>query len=195
MPRLKLLLSVIILGLTLWLAREPLLEAAGGFLVAKESPVKADVIVVLGGDSRGVRAGEGCELLKASYAPQLWISGNQNFFGLHESDAARDFVIARGCKAEQVAALKLPVDSTRDEAEMIGRRLREQGAKTCLLVTSNYHTRRAGRIFRRVNPDLEFRVVAAPNDDFRVQEWWRHRHSQRIFLNEWLKTIAYLVGI
>lgn len=195
MSRLKLALSVIVLGLTLWLARVPLLQAAGGFLVATEVPEAADVIVVLGGDSNGVRAIQGCNLLKQKFAPQLWMSGNQNFFGQNESEAARDFVVARGCEASQVVALKQPVDSTRDEAVLIGRRLREQGAKSCLLVTSNYHTRRTGRIFRVTNPDIQFRVVAAPNPDFPVHEWWRHRYSQRIFLNEWMKTVAYLVGL
>lgn len=195
MSRLKLTLAVVALLLTLWLARGPLLASAGGYLVSAEGPAAADVIVVLGGDTNGVRARQGCELLQQKFAPQLWMSGNQNFFGQNESEAARDFVVAQGCEAAQVTALKQPVDSTRDEAVMIGRRLREHGAKRCLLVTSNYHTRRTGRIFRVTNPDIDFRVVAAPNPDFPVHEWWQHRFSQRIFLNEWLKTVAYLVGL
>lgn len=190
MRRLKLLASLAVIALALWFARAPLLTSAASFLVQSESPTKADVILVLGGDTAGDRAIKGCQLLQLGYASQLWLSGNQLFFGQHESGAALAWLVSRGCPASQIKAFNLNVDSTRDEALAFGRLFRDSGFKRYLLVTSNFHTRRSGNVFRQHNPDLEA-IVISSHDQLPVNSWWQHRHHRRTFLMEWLKTISY----
>jgi len=73
--------------------------------------------------------------------------------------------------------------------------LRSAGAHRILLVTSDYHTRRAGKVFRRAAPDLEFIVVAAPDEDFSAGGWWRTRDGRKVALYEWMKTVADWFGI
>jgi uncharacterized SAM-binding protein YcdF (DUF218 family) len=64
-----------------------------------------------------------------------------------------------------------------------------------LLVTSNYHTRRAANLFRAAAPDLTFIPIAAPDQDFSPDSWWRSRQGQKTFLMEWEKTVAVWVGL
>ncbi|MBZ2185209.1 MAG: YdcF family protein [Bryobacter sp.] len=191
MFRLKLLGSICLLALVLWLARAPLATAAASYLVNAQAPMPADVILVLGGDTRGERATTGCNLLRQGYASQLWLSGNQIFYGQHESDSALNWLVARGCPASQLRAFHLDVDSTRDEAIAFGHLFRQAGFKRYILVTSNFHTRRAGATFRQTNPSLEAIVVAAAGDPLPLHSWWQHRRHRRTFLTEWLKTVSY----
>jgi uncharacterized SAM-binding protein YcdF (DUF218 family) len=47
-----------------------------------------------------------------------------------------------------------------------------------MIVTSNYHTRRARYIFRRVFPrGVNLAVVSARDGDFDPQHWWEKRKS------------------
>jgi uncharacterized SAM-binding protein YcdF (DUF218 family) len=63
------------------------------------------------------------------------------------------------------------------------------------LVTSDYHTARAARIYRAAAPDLDMRVVAAPDNYFRADGWWHNREGRKTFVVEWLKTVANALGI
>ena len=69
------------------------------------------------------------------------------------------------------------------------------GVHKFLIVTSNYHTRRAGAIYRSLARDVEFRVVAAPDEYFRPPDWWKSREGRKTFLIEWMKTIAEWIGL
>ena len=73
--------------------------------------------------------------------------------------------------------------------------LRRLGAHSFLLVTSDYHTRRAGGYFRQLTDGLDMRVVAAPDEYFRWNSWWHDREAQKIFYMEWSKTVASLFGM
>src|SRR5437868_13257733 len=77
--------------------------------------------------------------------------------------------------------------STAEEAQVIVKKLRHEGFKTIELVTSDYHTRRAAKIFRAAAPDLTFIVVAAPDENFSANGWWHSREGQKTFLYEWEK--------
>ncbi len=85
--------------------------------------------------------------------------------------------------------------STRAEAAALLPEIRREGIRRLLLVTSNYHTRRAGRIFREAAPDLTIVVVGAPDRNYTPQGWWRSREGQKTFVTEWEKTIAGWLGI
>jgi uncharacterized SAM-binding protein YcdF (DUF218 family) len=69
------------------------------------------------------------------------------------------------------------------------------GVHRYLLVTSDYHTGRAGRIFRARSAGLEVHVVAAPDEYFDPDAWWRNREARKTFLIEWQKTLATFVGM
>ena len=195
MRKLKLALALLVLGASLWLAGKPLLITAAEYLVQTDTPRKADVIIVLGGDASGARIMQGCKLLMDGFADQLWASGSNLFYGKAEGDLAVDFATAKGCPPAKMMALHNVVDSTRDEAVAIGKMMQDRGFHRYLLVTSNFHTRRSGRVFRAASPNLEAIVVAAEDDEFPVDRWWQMRHSRKTFFYEWVKTLGYWVGM
>ena len=54
-----------------------------------------------------------------------------------------------------------------------------------IVVTSNYHTRRARYIFRHVFPSQTMvRVSGAHDGDFDPENWWRARKSVKEFTRE-----------
>ena len=57
-------------------------------------------------------------------------------------------------------------------------------------MTSDYHTRRAGAIYRDAASGIEVHVVAARDENFTADGWWKSREGRKVFLNEWLKTVA-----
>jgi uncharacterized SAM-binding protein YcdF (DUF218 family) len=93
--------------------------------------------------------------------------------------------------------IKLPHNgtSTWQEAQILIPELRRLGARSFLLVTSDYHTRRAGGYFRKLKDGLSMRVIAAPDENFRWNSWWRNREARKVFYMEWSKTIFSFVGM
>ena len=73
--------------------------------------------------------------------------------------------------------------------------MRRLGAHSFLLVTSDYHTRRAGSYFRPLANGMEMRVIAAPDEYFRWDSWWRNREGMKVFYMEWSKTLAKLAWL
>jgi uncharacterized SAM-binding protein YcdF (DUF218 family) len=86
--------------------------------------------------------------------------------------------------------------STTQEARGFKPELERQGFRTLLLVTSNYHTARALRTFRREMPaNMEFVTIAAADPYFSPETWWRTREGQKTVFFEWSKTVADWIGL
>jgi uncharacterized SAM-binding protein YcdF (DUF218 family) len=85
--------------------------------------------------------------------------------------------------------------STREEGALVVAELRKLGVHAVDIVTSNYHTRRAGRIYHALAPDLDIHMVGAPDRYFTPEAWWKTREGQKTFVQEWAKTIASWFGI
>ena len=84
-----------------------------------------------------------------------------------------------------------PIDglSTKDESKDAEKCLPREGAKSVLIVTSDFHTRRALEVFRREFPEHEYSVAAARNDEGFGSRWWTHRQWAKTFVDEWLRLI------
>ncbi len=167
-----------------------MLTALGAYLEQDSPPAKADVAFVLAGDGYGRRILKAGDLIRQGYVPQAVISGPAGNYGFYECDLAIPFAVKSGYPATYFLPFPNQVHSTHEESEAATDELRKLGAKRVLLVTSNYHTRRAGKMFRAAAPDIEFIVVGAPDEHFRADGWWRDREAQKTFVYEWLKTVA-----
>jgi uncharacterized SAM-binding protein YcdF (DUF218 family) len=148
---------------------------------------------VLGGDEYCTRILTGAQLASRGLAPIVLVSGPE-IFAAHESDFTIGCATRQGYPAALFRALLSGSDSTRTESKLLGDYLRAHHIRSILLVTSNYHTHRAARLFRHSNPDLTVYAEPAPDPFFTPATWWRTRTGQRIFLLEWTKTLASLVG-
>ncbi|HSU59875.1 MAG TPA: YdcF family protein [Bryobacteraceae bacterium] len=188
-------LALLVLACALWLFRTPLLTFAGRFLVNNETPRKADAILVLGGDDFGRRILKAAQLANQGYASSVLVSGPSSLIG-HESDATIQFAEQNGYPASLFHAVWLPpgTDSTRSEATFLGKYLKTHGINRILLVTSNYHTGRAARLWRTQAPWIAITVIAASDPFFTPGGWWKTRSGQKTFLFEWMKTVSTWLG-
>jgi uncharacterized SAM-binding protein YcdF (DUF218 family) len=187
------LLAALIVGAVI--TRSLWLGALGAFLICAEPPAHADYAVVLAGDSFGHRIIEGGELVRQGYVRKALISGPRGYYGMPESELAVNFAVKKGYPADYFVQFPHNATSTQTEAEVVIPELRRLGAHSFLLVTSDYHTRRAGRYFRQLASGLDMRVVAAPDEHYHWNSWWRDREGRKIFYMEWSKTVASLFGM
>jgi uncharacterized SAM-binding protein YcdF (DUF218 family) len=169
------------------------LTAAGRALVEDDGPRKEQAALVLGGDSRGTRLLVAARLAQNGYAPYVLVSGPAAF-GRHECDFTIQEAVAAGFTASLFRAVPNESNSTRSEAQFFRTYLKNHDIRSILLVTSNFHTRRAAWIFRKIMPGVVVDVVAAPDPLFSPEDWWRNRDGQKTFLLEWTKTVATRLG-
>jgi uncharacterized SAM-binding protein YcdF (DUF218 family) len=190
-----LLLLAVLAGL-LYLGRSFWLPALGHFLIKEEVPEKADMAVVLAGDGYGRRILRGVELAQQGYAPRVLVDGPAGYYDSNEADLAVQFAVNRGARRDLLIPMHMKANSTMDEAKNVDRELRRRGAAKVLVVTSNYHTRRAGAVFRKYgSPGITYRFVAAPDEYFNPDNWWRSREAQKVLLIEYLKLFAWWARI
>ena len=162
-----------------------------GELLIKSDPLEtADIVVVLAGGHYGERILLAAELVEKGYAPRVLVSGPKNFFGLPESEFAIPFAVAHGASEGVFEGFPIEANSTLEEADRVDRELRRRGIRKALVVTSNFHTRRARYIFHKHgSKDVRYVFVAADYPDFRPQDWWRNRQGRKVFVIESLKTL------
>jgi hypothetical protein len=87
--------------------------------------------------------------------------------------------------AASIVKLTHNAENTREEAVEAARLIRTRGWKRVLVVTSNYHARRARFIFERVLPsNVTLRVSGARDSEFDPSNWWQTRQGQKLFLTE-----------
>jgi uncharacterized SAM-binding protein YcdF (DUF218 family) len=193
--RRSLLILFLVVPAALALTHAVWLSALGSFLVRSDEPVKADYAVVLAGDPEGRRILAAAELVKRGLVRQAIVDGPRGSYGNWECDLAVAFAERKGYPASYFHKLPMEATSTRVEAQFAVAELRKLGARSFLLVTSNFHTRRAGRIFERAADGLDMRVISASDKHFTPDSWWRHREGMKTFYMEWSKTVAEWIGL
>src|SRR5215469_13150711 len=138
-----------------------LIRHAGSFLVVNH-PEHADVIVVLGGGNNDLRYWNGVKLMQEGYAPRLILDvfDKGETFGNWDVDLARDFV--NRTTPGKSTICPIGHNSTYQEARYLGECLRGMNVKSILVVTSNYHARRALSILEKRLPQYHFRFTRRP---------------------------------
>lgn len=170
-----------------------ILGALGSYLVHDEPPRHADVILVLAGDPYGGRILKGAELVRQGYAPKAIVSGPV-VYSVHECELAIALAERAGYPAAYFVHFEHHALSTVEEAGDAAPLLRGMGVKRVLLVTSDFHTRRAGKIFRAAMPDITFDVVGSSDAHFTPLGWWKDREGRKTFVIEWMKTASEWFG-
>jgi len=90
------------------------------------------------------------------------------------------------------------VDSTEEEARVIVGCIDKQQWHSVAIVTSDYHTTRAGIIWRKIlrqqNSSVHLWLHAVPDPEFHASGWWRERRSAKTWLLESTKLLWTLAG-
>ncbi|MCG8651237.1 MAG: YdcF family protein [Pirellulales bacterium] len=169
--------------------REVWLSRLGNYLVETDALAPADVIVVLAGDGSGRRLREALRLKRAGYAPLVVVDGAVAYYGVRECDLALEFARAAG-ETEAVENLCMKANSTLEESRIVDAELRRRGLNEAIVVTSDYHTRRAKAIFGQLEDSpIEYRFASSATRDFDPDGWWRTRQGRKVTGVEWLKTV------
>lgn len=157
---------------------------AGRVLVI-DSPQQADVIVVLAGETEH-RPAQGVELLKRHFAPIMIIDvpAWSHLYNVSEIDVARSYINTLP-EAEAIQICPILGLSTRTEAAEVEHCLTGKPSSRVLIVTSDFHTRRALSIFRHQLPGHSFSIAAAHDDRQFGIRWWTHRQWAKVCLEEW----------
>ena len=187
---LQAVLAVFLLALCL---HRPLLFALGRWLTVSEPIEKADVIVVLAGDSGG-RVLHGVELYRRGVAPKILMSGGP--IGLMTwAELMKAQAMGLGVPAEDIW-IQGRSTSTTEDAHFSAGILRAQGIGSVCLATSNFHSRRSGMLFRRelgsgVRLGVDPEVPAWWNED----GWWKDGLSASIVFTEYVKLLSEAIGL
>ena len=173
--------AIIVLIFILWLT-------SGDFLVIND-PQSSDVIVVLAGETNW-RPARGLQLFRQKYAPRVFLDVPTNaiIYDQNMINIAQAYVE----KLQLNGAVSIcPITglSTQTEARDVLTCLKPTGARRILVVTSDYHTRRALSIFRHELRGDDVSVAAACDSQQYGTKWWSHRQWAKINFDEWLRMV------
>jgi vancomycin permeability regulator SanA len=131
------------------------------------------------------RATRAAELFRQGVAPEVVASGRRLRPSAGVSELIEHDLVERGVPKEKIMRFTHDADNTTEEAGAVAKLARDHHWKTLVLVTSNYHTRRARYIFARVLPaGITASVASARDGDFDPERWWEKRKSIKLFLHE-----------
>lgn len=167
--------------------------ATAGFLFFADSVAslqpptnpRADAIVVLTGGFQ--RIDQAVELLKTGAGKRLLISG------VHPSTTGGQ--IRRNTQSS-ADLFNCCVDIGHDAIDTIGNAnetaswIRDNGYRSILVVTNNYHMPRSLLELRRANPGIEFIAYPVVNSDLKSTNWLRNPMVLKTILSEYLKLTA-----
>jgi uncharacterized SAM-binding protein YcdF (DUF218 family) len=160
---------------------------AARFLIV-ENPQKSDAIVVLAGDTI-VRPARGLELLRQGMAPRLFFDAETGrIFNSYLADIAQKYIQDQP-DASKLSVCDITGHSTLAETIDVERCLQPLHPQRVLLVTSDYHTRRALAIFSHRLPQYQWSIAAARNPAQLGNAWWTDREWAKVTLDEWMKLV------
>ena len=160
-----------------------------GRLLVVDQPQKADVILVLAGET-GRRPERALQLLDQGFAQHmiLDVPVNGQIYQWTQLDLAQKYVNGLS-EAQSVSVCPIWGLSTRDEAYDALACLKRSGGSSVLLVTSDFHTRRALKIFRHEIRGYNFHVAAAFDENEFGTQWWERREWAKTAVSEWAKLL------
>jgi uncharacterized SAM-binding protein YcdF (DUF218 family) len=183
---LVILLFLVIFGAVLYLVRRPILRLTAEWWIVEDPLDKADALIVLGDDNfYADRATRGAQLFREGKAPVIVASGRRLRPNAGIAELMEHDLIERGVPREKIVRFVHDADSTLEEAQALTRLVKGKKWHSVIVVTSNFHTRRARYIFRRVFPQgVEVRVASARDGDFDPEHWWEKRKSTKELTRE-----------
>ncbi|GAC1616579.1 MAG: hypothetical protein PVS2B2_10680 [Candidatus Acidiferrum sp.] len=177
---------VALLCTVVYVARYPLMRLAVESWIVEDPLEHADAILVLGNDNfYGDRASRAAELFRQGWAPLIVASGKRLRPGADVAALVEHDLIERGVPKASVLRYAHDADNTREEAEGLLKLSAEHKWKSVIVVTSNYHTRRARYVFEKVyGKECQVRVASARDAGFDPEHWWEKRSSIKQFARE-----------
>jgi uncharacterized SAM-binding protein YcdF (DUF218 family) len=170
----------------LYFARHPIFRFAGESWIVEDKLEHSDAIIVLSDDNfYADRATRAAQVYRQGLAPLVVASGRRlrPYAGIAE--LMEHDLVERGVPKDKILRAAHDADSTRMEAQALAQVATQHKWRSFIIVTSNYHTRRARYIFEHVFPKGSIiRVTGARDGDFDPGSWWERRISVKEFVRE-----------
>ena len=191
---LKTVLALILVLVIFYIAHGYILDKAGRYLYYQDEMKPADVIVVLAGEETE-RVEYGVMLFKDGWArkDKIILAGGPLVWKYTWASLMKEHAISLGIQKD-VILLEDQSRTTEEDARFTKQILDKHKYKSCILVTSPYHSRRAHIIFRKIMGD-EITVLSAPCKEswFRFDKWWKRIRERAMVLNEYSKLVWLLL--
>jgi uncharacterized SAM-binding protein YcdF (DUF218 family) len=186
--------AVVIVGVLLFGAREPILLSVGDFLVIQDALKPADVIHVIAGPDD--RTDYAIQLYKQGYGKQIFFTGGWcTFHGYYHGQHGAERAEAQGVEPESIAFDESRVTSTYDEAVLLKKFITNSQApiRSVIVVSDAFHGRRAVFTYRLVLGDaVTVQFAAVPFEASTYQRrWWTDDASRQYVRQEYLKLAYY----
>ena len=209
---LALLASIAVLCVAAWFGREPLLRSAADLWIVSDQAVRADAVVVLGGEGV-LGGGAGSDMLgggieirpfaAAEYYRQGLVgkillanigSSRVEQLGLREShvEANRKVLLKLGVPETAIESFGSNLSNTYEEARALRDWAARTGVRSILVPTEIFPARRVRWTLYRVFPEeVTVRVPALDPLDYHRSNWWKSEGGLIGFQNEVIKYIYY----
>ena len=184
--------------LVCYVFRVPLLTGLAEAWVVNDPVTKADAIVILGGGLEN-RPFAAAKLFHDGVAPQVLYMdvklGPAEELGvsLPEKEQTRRILLSNNVPETAMAMIGSKVANTYEESRAVHAWIEKSGAKTILIPTDPFHTRRVRWIFTKELRDTktQIHVVAIKPLRYGIEDWWRHEEGLVDFQNEIIKSLYY----
>jgi len=194
---------LILLAILLFFILTPMAKMAGNYLVRDDGAIVSSDAVVLAGHFP-TRFLEAFDQFKNGKVKRILFTKANRIEHLDKIEnlgvkiptyyeISREVLIANGFNSEKVFFAEGIVKSTRDEAIIIGKFMREHEIKKMTIITSKSSARRQCWIIEKMNPDLAFSCKPSRYDIFSPDGWWKSRRDVMLIFNEYLKLIGYKI--
>lgn len=180
------LLFFVVFCAFLYLVRHAIFRFVAETWIVEDTLDRADALIVLSDDNfYADRATRAAELFREGKAPVIVASGRRLRPTAGITELMEHDLVERGVPREKILRMSHDADNTREEAEALARVAKGKKWHSVIVVTSNYHTRRARYIFRRAFPqEIDVRVASARDGDFDPGAWWEKRKSTKKLMRE-----------
>jgi uncharacterized SAM-binding protein YcdF (DUF218 family) len=197
--RLAWLLAIVCaLLLVCYVFRAPLLTGLAEAWVVNDPATNADAIVILGGGLEN-RPFAAAKLFHDGLAPRILYMDVRHSpaeeigVTLTEREATRRILLSNGVPDSAMTAIGEHVANTYDESKAVQAWMEKSGAKSIIIPTDVFHTRRVRWVFGKElrNTKAEIHVVAIDPRRYKINDWWRNEEGVIAFQNEFLKFVYY----
>lgn len=186
-------LGLTLLGLfIIWFVVPFILSSFGKTLVVNQPLQKADVAIVLSGDE-GPRIEKAVWLYKHKYVKKIIMNGGGPLFDKYYANFMGDYAIRLGIP-EQAILMEKHSLSTWENARFVRPLLEQYHFNKAIIITSNFHTRRSWRVFKKAfrGSSITLSIIGV-DDGVNYNKWWHSHEACEKVLTEWCKTVIYWI--
>ena len=186
--------AVGLIGLTVYLLREPILFKVGDFLVVQDEVQSADVIHVIAGPDE--YTDYAARLFRQGVGGKIFFTGGWcRYHKLNHGDRGRERAVANSVPPEAIGTDDSPVTSTYSEVMRLKAWIAGRGEpiRSVAVVSDPYHMRRARWTYRHILGDeVEVRMAPIPFElSPYKRRWWADSESRRMVKEEYVKLVYY----